>query len=160
VIERAPIEVPWLADHSEVLAGQLPGRLDRFGAARGEEHPVEVARGERSDALGELDGTGVRIGPEREVGQLGRLFGRRLTELGPPVPDLAGEQPGQTIEVALAVLVPDVGALAAHHDRHLVFLVVRAEAGEVHPEVSPRPLAQGAVARVGRSGVAHLVPQV
>ena len=32
-----------LTDGPEVLAGELPGRLDRLRAARGEEHAVEVA---------------------------------------------------------------------------------------------------------------------
>ena len=125
----------WPID-AEVLAGQLPGRLDRLGAARGEEHPVEVAGGQAGQPLGQLDGPGVGVGPQREVGQLGRLLGGRLGQLGAAVADLAGEQAGQAVEVALAVLVPHVGALAPHHDRDLVVGSVGAEAGEVHPQVA------------------------
>ena len=73
----------------------------------------------RGQAVGQLDGLRVRVGPEREVGQLARLPGRGLGDLGPAVADLADEQPGQPVQVALAVLVIDVLALAAHDDRDL-----------------------------------------
>ena len=108
-----------LADQLEVLAGQLPGRLDRLGAAGGEEDPVEVAGGELGEPLGQLDGLRVRVGPQREVGELGGLLGAGLGQLGAAVADLAGEQAGQAVEVALAVLVVDVDALAADDDRDL-----------------------------------------
>ena len=42
---------------------------------------------------------------------------RRLGELGAAVAELADEQPGQRVEVALALGVVDVGALAADDDR-------------------------------------------
>ena len=58
-----------LTGHAEVLAGQFPGRLDRFGTARGEEDAVEVAGRVAGDPLGQLDRPGVGIGPQREVGQ-------------------------------------------------------------------------------------------
>src|SRR5215210_1224727 len=38
-----------------VLARHLPGGLDGLGAARGEEHPVEVTGGELGDLHGQLD---------------------------------------------------------------------------------------------------------
>ena len=117
-----PLRLP---DHPEVLAGQLPGRLDRLGATGGEEDPVEVAGREARHPVGELDGARVGVGPEREVGQRPGLLGACLGELGAAVADLGGEQSGEAVEVALAVLVPDVGALAPHDDGHLVVLVGR-----------------------------------
>ncbi len=61
-------------------------------------------------------------------------FGGGVGELGAPVAELAHEEPGEAVEVALALVVPDVGALAAHDDRH-VGVVVGGVAREVHPEV-------------------------
>ena len=104
----------------EVLAGQLPGRLDRLGATRGEEDPVEVAGRVGGEPLGQLDRPGVRVRPQWEVGERLCLLGAGLGQLGSPVPDLRGEQAGQAVEIALAVLVPHVGTLAAHDDGYLV----------------------------------------
>ena len=137
-----------LPGHAEVLADQLPGRLDRLGAAGGEEDAIEVARRVAGQALGQLDGAWVGVGPQGEVGQRAGLLGARLGELGAPVAQLRGEQPGQPVEVALAVLVPHVRALAAHHDRDLVGLV-GPHAAEVHPQV-----ATGLLAQVGILGIA------
>jgi hypothetical protein len=81
-----------LRDGLEVLLGHLPRRLDRLRAAGGEEDPVEVAGREYGQTLGEFDRPRVRVGPQREVGQLGGLAGARLGYLGPAVPDLADEQ--------------------------------------------------------------------
>ena len=131
-----------LAHQPEVLAGELPGRLDRLGAAGGEEHAVAVPGGQDGDALGQLDRPRVGVGPQREVGQLRRLLRRRLGQLGPAVTDLAGEEARKAVEVALAVLVPDIGTLAAHHHRHLVVGAVGPEPGEVHPQMALGPLAQ------------------
>ena len=77
-----------LAGHPEVLAGQLPGRFDRLGAAGGEEDAVEVARGIVGQSLGQLYGAWVGVGPEGEVGQCARLLRSRLGQLGAPVADL------------------------------------------------------------------------
>src|SRR5439155_16830025 len=60
------------------------------------------------------------------------------------------EERRQAVEVALAVLVPDVGALAAHDDGQLVVLV-GAHAREVHPEVLAGELLQFAL-RAGHRG--------
>ena len=114
-----------LPDHAEVLAGELPGGLDRLGAARREEDAVEVAGGVARHPLGQLNGPGVGVRPQGEVGQRLGLLGARLGELGAAVADLRREQPRQPVEVALSVLVPDVGALAAHDHGHLVVLVGR-----------------------------------
>jgi hypothetical protein len=62
----------------------------------------------------------VRVAPVRVEGQLAHLRRRRLAHLlAEPVADLDGEEAGQRIEVALAVRVLQVAAVAAHDDRHL-----------------------------------------
>jgi hypothetical protein len=65
-------------------------------------------------------------------------------ELGAAVAELADEEAGQRGEVALAVGVPDVGALALDDDRD-VGLVVRRHPGEVHPQVVAGRLLEGGV---------------
>ena len=120
----------------EELLGQLPGGLDRLTAAGREEHPVEVARCPGRETLGELDGARVRIRPEREEGELLRLGGRRLGELGPAVPDLDHEQAGQPVDVLLAPVVPDPVPFAPDDERRPGPLrLPRGMPGEVAPEV-------------------------
>ena len=142
-----------LADALEVRLGQLPGRLDGLGARGGEEHLVQVARGELGQPRGELDRRRVRVGPEREVGQLGRLLGGGLGQLGAAVPDHRDEQARQAVEVPLALVVVDVRAGAAHDHRD-VGVVVGRHPGEVHPQV----LLGGFLQLFGSEG--HRVPHV
>ena len=97
-----------LADGAEVLAGQLPRRLDGLGPAAGEEHPVEVAGGELGEACRELDRRRVRVRPDREVLERLGLHPRRVGEVGPAVADLHGEQPGQAVEEPVPGGVPQV----------------------------------------------------
>ncbi len=141
-----------LAGELEVLLGQLPRGLDGLTAAGGEEDLVQVARRVVRQPLGELHGLGVRVRPNGEEGQFLGLLERGLGEFGAAVPGLDDEQAGQPVDVALALVVVDVGALAAHDRRHGGVLV-RRHAGEVHPQVV-----------VGRlrevSGHGYLVPQV
>lgn len=74
----------------------------------------------------------MRVAPEREVRELFRLprggFGQFLAA----VADLHREQPGEPVEVALAGVVPEVGALAAHDHREVLGLAVPRE---VQPEM-------------------------
>ena len=113
--------VRWrLAGDPEVLPGKLPRRFHRLGATGGEEDAVEVARRVAGDPLGQLDGARVRVGPQREVGERLGLLGAGLGQLGPAVAELRGEEAREAVEVALAVLVPDPRAFAAHDDGHLV----------------------------------------
>jgi hypothetical protein len=123
-----------LADQLEVVLGQLPGGLDRLAAAGGEEHPVQVARSVAGDPLGELDGVGMGVGPQRHEGQLLGLLGGGLGQLNPTVSELAHEQAGEAVEVALAVGVEQVGTFAAHDDRNIGRLVAGVP-GEMHPQV-------------------------
>ena len=113
-----------LADRLEVLARELPRRLDRFAAAGGEEHALEVAGREIGEAFGELDRAGVRVAPHREVRELAGLLGGGVGELGATVTDLRDEQAREAVEVALAVLVVDPRAFAAHDHRDVGVRVV------------------------------------
>ena len=63
------------------LARELPGGLDRLRAAGAEEDAVEVARRERRDLGGELDGARMRVRPVRVEGQLAHLRERGLADL-------------------------------------------------------------------------------
>ncbi len=123
-----------LAGELEVVLGELPGRLDRLAAAGGEEDAVEVAGGEGGQGLGQLDSRGVRVGPQRVEGHLAGLGSAGLGEIGAAVAELVDEEPGQTVEVALAGGVPDVGALTAHDDGD-VSVLVGPVAREMHPQV-------------------------
>ncbi|CUR59731.1 hypothetical protein NOCA2670019 [metagenome] len=123
-----------LAGELEVLLRELPGRLDGLSAPGGEEDSVEVAGGVVGDSLGQLDGARVGVGPERVEGHRGGLLGGGLRELGAAVAQLVDEQPTETVQVALAVGVVDVGTLTADDDRHIRGVVGRV-AGEVHPQV-------------------------
>ena len=136
-----------LAAHAVVLARELDGGLDGLGAAGREEDAVEVAGGEAGDARGELDRARVRVAPVGEEAELLDLLGGGLADLGAAVAGVHAEQRGQAVEVALAVLVPDVAAVALDDDGQLV-VRVRAHAGEVHPQVPACQLLQLATARV------------
>ena len=59
-----------------------------------------------------------------------------FAELGAAVAGVNAEEAGEAIEVAVAVLVEDVAALAADDDRDLVLVAVGAHPREVHPEMS------------------------
>ena len=127
------------AAHGEVLPGELPGRLDRLRAAGEEEDTVEVAGRERGDLGRELDRARVRVRPVRVEGQLAHLLERRLADLlAVAVAEVDGEEPGERVEVALAVDVLEVAAVAAHDDRRLVAAHVR----EVEPEMVVRQTAE------------------
>ena len=130
-----------LAAQLPVLAGQLDGGLHRVAAGGGEEHAVEVAGGVVGQPLGQRDGRLVGERPDGEVGQLLALLAGGLGDLLAAVADLHGEQAGEAVEVALAVLVVDVAAFAAGDHRHVV-AGERAEAGEVHPQMTLRVIGE------------------
>ena len=118
----------------EVLHRQLPSGLHGLAAARGEEHPVEVTGRQCGESLGQADARLVAEAPQREVAERRGLLSRCLGEFTPAVPDLHGEQPGQSIEQAVAVLVEDVVALATHDHRHRLALE-RVHLREVTPQM-------------------------
>ena len=123
-----------LAGQLEVVLGHLPRGLDGLAAASGEEDLVQVAGRVRGEPVGELDRLRVGVGPQREEREILRLPVRGLGQLVPAVAGLHDEQPGQPVQVPLAVDVEDVGALAAHDRGHRRVGVGR-QAREVHPEV-------------------------
>ena len=75
----------------------------------------------------------VQIGKYSSVSACSRAASARSRAT---VTDLHGEQARQPVEQPVAVGVPDVAALAAGDDVHRRVVAVRAEAGEVHPEVA------------------------
>ena len=125
-----------------VLAHDLPGGFDRLRAAVGEEHAVQVAGRALGQRRRELDRRRVRGRPvrvERERRHLRRRHRRHL--LAVRVADLAAEQGAQTVEVAVALGVEDVGALAPlEHQQRLAARPERAVAREVHQQVPVRLL--------------------
>jgi hypothetical protein len=99
----------------------------------------------------------MRIAPVRVEGELAQLRRGRLADLvAEAVADVDGEETRERVEVALAVDVLEVAAVAAHDDRD----VLAREAGhtrEVQPEVIPGGLLQlGGGKR--RDGGTHTAP--
>ena len=124
-----------LSDQLEVLPRQLDRGVERLTSRGSQEDPVEVAGRQRREARGQLDRGFVGEGPYGEVAERLGLASGGLAEFGTTVAGLHGEQTGETVEVALAVLIPHIAALAAGNDRHLA-VGERTEAGEVHPQVT------------------------
>ena len=121
-----------LADGREVLARQLPRRLNRFAAPAREVRPVEIAWGEVRQPGGQFNACGVAVSPQREVGEPGHLLVGGLGEFGPPVADLGDEQAGQAVEEPVAGVVPHVAAVGPLDDRH------GGRRAEVAPEMATR----------------------
>ena len=116
------------------LLSQLEGCLDGLAAAGREEHAVQVAGCLVGQAVGQLDRRRVRVRPQREERE---LFGLLRSSLSKPLAAVArvdDEQAGEAVEVALAAVIPDVVAFAAHDDGHPGGVQYRL-AGEVHPQV-------------------------
>src|SRR5207248_4318573 len=93
------------------------------------------ARCERGDPRRQLDRGRVRVGPVGEEAEVLGLIGTGLSDVGAAVSDVHAEQRGEPVEIALAVLVIDVAALAAHDDGNFR-VVVGGHPGEVHPEMT------------------------
>ena len=131
---------PLLAARGVVLPRELPGRLDRLRAARDEEDAVEVARSERCHlAPRARSRAGART--TSWCRRAARASARARPGRSPrrTVADVDREQPGERVEVALAVRVLEVAPVAADDDRHLLSRVP-AHPREVHPEVVLREL--------------------
>ena len=108
---RLSLQVP-------VVAGDLERGLVRLGAAGGEVDVVESA-GEELGQLGRQLDRRRRGEPEegRHEGDLVDLLGRGLGQLAPAVPDIDVPEPGEAVDVAVAVRVPEVDALAPREDQ-------------------------------------------
>ena len=101
-------------------------------------------------ALGQLDGLRVRVGPDGEERELLALSGTGLGQLLATVPRLHHEQAREAVEIAASLIVPDVGALAADDHRHMALAaLVDGVAGEVHPEVPLGDRRQAVIAWLG-----------
>src|SRR3954451_19714559 len=85
----------------------------------------------------------MRVAPERVEVEFFHLPGRRLAELGAAVAGVDAEEAGEAVQVAVAVIVVDVAAVAANDDRDLPLVVVGAHPREVQPEVALRQFLQG-----------------
>src|SRR5262249_15772690 len=95
------------------------------------------------DLRGELDRARMRVRPVGVEGQLTHLLERRLADLlAVAVADVDREEPCERVEVALAVRVPQVPALAPDDDRHPPAPAAPPHAREVHPQVGARELLQ------------------
>ena len=137
-----------LAARSVVGLGELPRRLDGLRAAGGEEDAVQRCRRQPGDARGQLDRARVRVAPVGVEAELAGLPRRRVGDLGAAVADVDAVQGGESVQVALAVLVIHVAPLAAHDHRHLG-VRVGAHAREVHPQVALGVALQPALGAVG-----------
>ena len=131
---------PLAAAREVVLPRELPRRLDRLRAAGDEEDAVEIAGRQGGELGGELDRARVRVRPVRVEGQLAHLLEGGLADLlAEAVAEVDGEETRERVEVAVALRVLEVAAVAADDDRH-VRLLVAAHAGEVQPEMVARCL--------------------
>jgi hypothetical protein len=130
-----PWKEPYAAVELAVPAGELDRALVGLRARVGEEHATAAAE-ERVQPGRDL-GLDVVVIEVRDVQQCRRLVGDRGRDLGMGVAERRDREPGEEVEVLLAVGVPEVGARAAHErDRqatvglHDVLGVERPELGE------------------------------
>jgi hypothetical protein len=122
--QRAAVEAPQRAHHDvpaapAVLAGQLQRALHGLGAGIGEEHLAELP-GDLGEEAVDLHrrSRGDRVGEQvAHVEQLLGLGADRLGDRGVRVTEADHGQATEEVEVALALAVPQLGALAANeHD--------------------------------------------
>ena len=75
------------------------------------------------------------VGPVGEEAELLRLVGACLGDVGAAVTDVDAVERAEAVDVAVAVVVPDVATVAADDDRDLFAALIRAHPAEVQPEV-------------------------
>ena len=132
-----------LAARAEMLACELPGRLDRFRAARGEEHARHLRRGEREHPLRQRQRGRVRGGPVRVVGQALHLRRCGGPDLGAVrVADLRREEPGHGVQQTRSVGLDHIRAVAPDEHRRSLALDV----GHLRPR---QPLCRAALSMEG-----------
>ena len=152
LIDSAPIVVPWYAVRREIAFQRRSPRAPwywraSFQADSTASEPPETKKTRlRSPGAsvcelgGELDRARVRVRPVGVERQLLHLLVRGSADLvAVRVAELNREQARERVQVALAVRVLEVAALAADDDRHLG-VPVAAHAGEVEPQVVARLL--------------------
>ncbi len=98
---------------------------------------------ETGDPGRQLDRARVRVGPVGVEAELLGLVGSGLDEVRATVTDVDAEQGREPVEVAVALVVVDVAALAPGDDRD-VTVRVGAHPREVHPEVTATELLERA----------------
>ena len=76
-------------------------------------------------------------GPGRIEGELLRLVGAGLPDFGAAVADVHAKQRTQAVEIALAVGIPDITALATLNHRDDVVGVIGPQPRKGHPEMPP-----------------------
>ena len=131
-------------------AGDLEGELVRFAARVGEGEDRLVADGDLRQALGELGDVDMRdAGIEGDELERLHLVGDPSRHLRPAVADLAGAEVAAGVEQPVAVLVEDIGALAAHDHLRIAVGILALEGGEVGEEVADVPLGPLAVGDAG-----------
>jgi hypothetical protein len=87
-----------LAAHMMIGERDLERGVDRLGAGIAEEHVVEVARRQRREAAGELEGLGMGELEGRRVVERGRLRGDRLDDRIAVVPRIGAPQARNAVE--------------------------------------------------------------
>ena len=124
----------------------LERRFDRLGTARHEEGARPLAR--RRDfrqPLREHRARHIREREGRNKVDLLQLRDHRLDDLAAPVADIDAEEPGEAVDVLVAVRVPDVAPLPAHDDgrvRQPPALGELAHLREVQPDIVGNRAAQ------------------
>ena len=131
-----------LAADLVVLPCELVGGLDRLSTTRGEEDPVQISGGERSQLLGEFNGPGVGISPQGPKGEFARLLGSSFAKFDTTMAELRSEQRSETVEVSISSRVPDVAAFALDDDRNFAFRCIGTHAAEVQPGMTACRLGQ------------------
>src|SRR5690606_30218845 len=111
-------EAPLLGAAGElpVLEGELEGDLHRGGAVVGVEDALEAGRGELGQPGGELGGGGVGQAEQGGVGEAVELVADGLVDLGAVVAVDGDPEGGDAVEVAAALGVDEVVAVAALDD--------------------------------------------
>ena len=138
---RRPVVAAVRGEHlvpAGVAAGHADGVLRRLGAAVGEEDHVEVAGGELGDQAGGF-AAGVVGEDRRDRAELVGLLLDRRHQLGVLVPDVEVDELAGEVEVALAVLVPEAGALATGDDDGVEQRLRRPGVEHVGPVVGEGP---------------------
>ena len=118
-------------------ARDLEGELVRFAAGVGEGEDRLVADHDLRQALGEFGDVDVRdAGVEGDELEFPDLVGDALRHLGAAMADLAGAEMAAGVEQAVALLVEDIGALAADDHLRIAVGILALEGGEVGEEMA------------------------
>ena len=138
-----------------VGAGDLEGELVRFAARIGEGEHRLVAHHDAGEPFRQLRDIDVRdAGIERDELERLDLGGDAAGHFGATMADLAGAEVAAGVEQAMAVLVEDIGTLAADHHLGVAVGILALECDEIGKEVADMALgaSAGGTAVKGRRG--------